>query len=424
MPATDTTSLRTAAVRAFRAAVRRADPGLALTDCLRRTGLPRPNGDGKTIVLALGKAAPAMIRALHGQITGPRVMLCVTHRENQEPVAGAEVFRAGHPVPDEIGHHAARRVREILAETTARDVVLALISGGGSALLPAPPDGVTLDHKQALNRLLLQSGLDINAVNAVRQHVSVLKGGGLLRHAAPAPVTAYILSDVIGDDLRAIASGPTVAPIASRAEIRDLLERKGIADALPDSIRRHLRQPESAHPLPKAGNHLIGGNRESLAAAAAALTVFGEVQVIDEPLVGDVGEAAETVAAALARAAQEEGPQVLIWGGETTVRVRGSGIGGRNQELALRLAALMEDTPLSRPWLFLSAGTDGRDGPTEAAGACVDAGTLPRIRAAGAAPETFLARNDSNSALTLSGDLLVTGATGTNVADVQILLLG
>jgi len=424
LQAADIPALRTAAAQAFRAAVRRADPGLALTDCTSGNGLPRPSGHGKTIVIAVGKAAPAMMRALIPQLAGPRVLICVTHRENTDTVAGTEVFRAGHPVPDEVGAQAALRVQSALQEATREDVVIALISGGGSALLPAPPPGVSLEDKQALNRCLLGSGLNINMMNAVRQQVSMLKGGGLLHLAAPAPVTAYILSDVIGDDLRAIASGPTVSPIASRAEVRDLLARTGLMASLPESIRHHLRQPEARTSPAEAENHLIGGNRESLAAAAAALGPRFAASVQADPLVGDVSDAAATIHETLRRSVDAQGPTAMIWGGETTVTLRGDGVGGRNQEMALRLACLMDATPVSRPWVFLSAGTDGRDGPTDAAGGLVDQATVTRIGAAGGAVEALLARNDSNAALRMAGDLFITGATGTNVADIQVLLLG
>lgn len=424
LPGAEISELKDHAARAFRAAVRRADPGVALTECTRDTGVPRPKPNGKTIVIAVGKAAPSMMRALIPQVSGPRVLICVTHRENQESVAGAEVFRAGHPVPDEVGAHAAMRVEEALRAATDDDVVIALISGGGSALLPAPPPGVTLEDKQALNRLLLKSGMNINAMNAVRQHVSMLKGGGFLRLAAPAPVTSYILSDVIGDDLRAIASGPTVAPMATRAEVRDLLQRNQIMDALPDSVRHHLLQPAPNTPLPEAQNHLIGGNRESVAAAADTLSAAYDTQIVEAPLVGDVTAAASAIYSALQTRSETPGPTAVVWGGETTVNVRGSGQGGRNQEMALRLACLMDATPLDRPWVFLSAGTDGRDGPTDAAGGVVDQGTVQRIRDAGGAPARLLDSNDSYAALRMAGDLLITGATGTNVADIQILLLG
>lgn len=417
-------SLKEDAARAFRAAVRRADPALAMRDSLAHHPLPRPGHGHKTILLVLGKAAPAMLRAVLPWISGPRVMICVTHRDNSEQVPGAEMFRAGHPVPDGVGARGAERMAEVLKGAALGDVVIALISGGGSALLPAPPKGVSLEDKQTLNRLLLESGLDIVAMNMVRQQVSQLKGGGMARLAAPAPVTAYILSDVIGDDLRAIASGPTVSPIGSTETARHLLQDNGLFERLPESIQRHLRNaPRSPKPV-VADNHLIGGNRESVHAAAEDLKGRYDVHVVDAPLVGDVNAAAGEVFHALRGIAPGGRPRAVLWGGETTVKVLGGGVGGRNQEMALRLAALADAEPFGMPWAFLSGGTDGRDGPTDAAGAIVDQQTLARIRAQGQAPMDLLDRNDSNPALRLSNDLLVTGATGTNVADVQILLAG
>lgn len=424
MPEDDVSALKAKAARAFQAAIRRADPALAMRESLAANPLPLPAHGRTTIVLGLGKAAPAMLRAVVANLGGPRVMVCVTHRENREQVPGAEIYRAGHPVPDTVGARGAERVHEVLEGARAGDVVIALISGGGSALLPAPPPGVSLEDKQTLNRLLLDSGLDIVAMNLIRQQVSTLKGGGLLRLAAPAPVTAYILSDVVGDDLRAIASGPTAPPIGTPGDARRLLDEAGLTGRLPQSIRRHLARAPHARPPGAIANHLIGGNRESVEAAAKALRPDFAVRVCQEPLTGDVARAAETLFGALQQAGHADRPQAILWGGETTVRIRGDGLGGRNQELALRFAALADTRPATVPWAFLSAGTDGRDGPTDAAGAIVDPGTLNRIRASGQSPDTLLDRNDSNTALGLSGDLLITGATGTNVADVQILLIG
>ncbi|MFP7674878.1 glycerate kinase [Marivita sp. S0852] len=417
-------SLKSDAARAFRAAVRRADPALAMRDCLETHPLPQPDHGCKTIVLAFGKAAPAMLGAVLGRISGRRVLICVTHRENSEQVPGAEMFRAGHPVPDSVGASGAQRMQEVLNDAVAGDVVIALISGGGSALLPAPPEGVSLEDKQLLNRLLLQSGLDIEAMNLVRQQVSNLKGGGMTRLAAPAKVTSYILSDVIGDDLRAIASGPTVAPLGTAETARRCLQDKGLFERLPESIQLHLRRSARPHPPVTATHHLIGTNAQSVLAASADLEDRYAVQTDPQPLTGNVNAAANTVFSTLQNAPRTGGPRAFLWGGETTVQVRGTGVGGRNQELALRVAALADAAPVDLPWVFLSAGTDGRDGPTDAAGAIVDQHTLARIRSDGQSPMAYLDRNDSNAALRISGDLLVTGATGTNVADVQILLIG
>lgn len=405
----------------FARACAAADPARALEAAFAGIALPRPDPGGDYRVVSIGKAAVPMAAFLLGKLAGERVeAIVVTNRENARPLPGATVHASGHPVPDDEGARAADAVEAFLAPARAGDRVIALISGGGSALLPAPIAGLTLADKVAVNRLLLATGFEITEMNLVRQQLSRLKGGGLLRAAAPAPVTAYILSDVIGDDLRVIASGPTVAPIGGKAEARALLQSRGIWDALPAAVRAVLDRDEApSAPLPAATNILVGSNRKSLDAIVAA--AGPEVSVVNDRLTGDVGDAAEAVVAA-ARNAPVDSAHCLVFGGETTVTLRGTGLGGRNQELALRVALSMPD--LGRDWVFLSGGTDGRDGPTDAAGGVVDAGTAARIRAAGGDPDALLADNDSHAALSLSGDLLVTGASGTNVADVQILLLG
>ena len=422
MPGPDrVAALRERAKHLFARACAAADPARALDAALAGAPLPRPGPGGVYRVVSIGKAAVPMAAFLLGKLSGvPVEAIVVTNRENARPLPGAEVHAAGHPVPDEAGARAAVAVERFLGPARAEDRVVALISGGGSALLPAPVAGLTLADKVAVNRLLLARGFEITEMNLVRQQLSRLKGGGLLRAAAPAPVTAYILSDVIGDDLRVIASGPTVAPIGGKAEARKLLQSRGVWDELPAAVRSVLERDDAPPaPLPGAANILVGSNRKSLDAIVAA--AGPEASIFDDHLTGDVGDAAIKIVAAT-RKARLDGPQCLIFGGETTVTLRGRGLGGRNQELALRVALSMPD--LGRDWVFLSGGTDGRDGPTDAAGGVVDAGTVTRIRAAGGDPEALLADNDSHAALSLSGDLLVTGASGTNVADVQILLLG
>ncbi len=389
----------------FKIGVHAADPAQAVI-----SGLSQCPGLAPSHVIAFGKAACAMARAALDHLPAPRHALVVTNPENAAPVAGAEVFTAAHPVPDERGLRAGRAVMKILDKTTAQDRVLALVSGGASALLPAPVPGLSLSDKAEVSRLLLAAGLDITAMNAVRQHLSQLKGGGFLRRAAPAPVTALILSDVIGDDLRAIASGPTAAPLLPRAQAVDLLHKAQLWDRLPEQARAALTRPETDAALPEARNILIGSNAKSLDAMAAARK---DALRDPEPLVGDVTEAAQRVVARL-----RTGPGLTLMGGETTVTLRGSGRGGRNQELALRVALALDG---QAGWRFLSAGTDGRDGPTEAAGAIVDGDTCARIRMKGGDPVALLANNDSFAALELAGDLLITGGTGTNVADLQIL---
>jgi hydroxypyruvate reductase len=388
---------------------------LALAD------LPPQAPDGRTFLIAIGKAAPAMLGEAMAGLPDAHAALAVTHHENDAMLDGVELLRAGHPVPDEAGARAARRVMELLSEATAKDRVIALISGGGSALLPAPPPGISLSDKAQLNTLLLSAGLDIVQMNLVRQQVSLLKGGGFAQLAAPAQVHAFLLSDVIGDDLRAIASGPTVSPIGTAADAIKTLRTAGIWDATPASIRVHLEkaQHDTPSPLPEVTNVLVGSNRLSLEAMRDAAQQMGlTARIVSDALTGDVQEAAEKVLSELI--ARPE-PTALLFGGETTVRLTGTGRGGRNQELALRIAAQAPE--IMGNWTFLSGGTDGRDGPTDAAGGLVDAGTLGRIGAAGHDATGLLANNDSYTALAASGDLLMTRATGTNVADVQALLI-
>ncbi|MEM7643146.1 MAG: DUF4147 domain-containing protein [Pseudomonadota bacterium] len=388
----------------FLAGVRRADPAKAVAAALPE--MARPDA-----IWALGKAAVAMARAALDHWPGTPCLI-VTNPENAAPVAGARMVLGGHPVPDAGSAEAGEALLGRAAALGPGQVALVLVSGGGSALAVAPVEGVSLADKAAVSRRLLGAGWDIAEMNLVRQNLSRLKGGGLARAAAPGRVEALILSDVVGDDPAAIASGPTVPPLGGPAAAMALLKRRGLWDDLPQSCRRALARP--AQPVPAAGWRLVGSNR--LSVEAMAIAAPGAV-VDPVPLVGDVAVAAGRVAEAAGR-----GRGLTLWGGETTVMLRGDGRGGRNQELALRVARALRG--LDRPWAFLSGGTDGRDGPTDAAGAVVDGGTLARIAAAGLDLEALLARNDSHPALAAAGDLLVTGGTGTNVADLQILRVG
>lgn len=413
-------TLRSVARALFDAAVQAADPALALRRTLAHAPFPAPAPGGRWLVIAAGKAAVPMLRAALPLLPGAQA-IAVTNDENHTEIPGATVYSAGHPVPDARGERAAQVVMQALAGAGAGDRVIALISGGASALMPAPVEGVSLADKIAVNRLLLAHGLGITEMNLVRQNLSRLKGGGFVRLAAPAPVSAYILSDVIGDDLRVIASGPTVGPIGGPAEARAVLQAAGVWPALPPAARAVLEsESPGTDPAPLARNHLIGSNRQSLKAMQAAVPAGWQARIVDDALTGDVGVAAERILASAVEAPAGR-PQCLIFGGETTVTLRGKGLGGRNQELALRVALGAQG--LGREWVFLSGGTDGRDGPTEAAGGIVDPGSLGRMAGAGVDAGALLADNDSNRALASSGDLLITGATGTNVADVQVLLL-
>ncbi|GAA6210128.1 DUF4147 domain-containing protein [Cognatishimia sp. WU-CL00825] len=410
--------LRQIATNVFKAAVDRADPEQAVRRALTTHPLPDMQA-GRCFVLAIGKAAVPMMRTALDQIPEVHRALVVTNPENLCDLDGAKVMAGSHPVPDEASAEAGRAVLNLLAETKSGDRVVALISGGGSALMVAPAPGLTLADKAKVNALLLASGLEINDMNLIRQQLSDSKGGGLLRHAAPAEVFSYLLSDVIGDDLRAIASGPTVAPIGTRAQAVEMLRSVNLWDVIPEVVRKHLATgQDTAENLPAAQNHLIGSNRHSLQAMLDAVPEGFDARIVSDALVGDVHAAAEEI---LQAAEATQGPVALIFGGETTVQLKGSGRGGRNQELAL-LVAQGAAGRLPPNWVFLSGGTDGRDGPTDAAGGLVDSDTLGRISAAGGDFAALLGNNDSYAALDLAGDLLVTGGTGTNVADVQIFL--
>lgn len=403
-------------------AVEAADPARALRNQLVAHPFPQIGAGGGTILIAIGKAAPAMLAEALKHVHGPHVALAVTHYENTMDVPEATVLRAAHPVPDENGLDAGRRVIDLLSTARASDQVIALISGGGSALVPAPVAGITLQDKAALNQILLGSGLDINTMNLIRQQVSQLKGGGFLRHAAPAPVTAYILSDVIGDDLRAVASGPTVSPIGTPDEARAICIEAKIWQNLPISVREHFdRKTSDDTPILTGTNYLIGSNRQSLSAALSAVSDEFDAAIVSDQLVGDVEAAANTIVQAFEQSPKTQ-PCALLFGGETTVQIRGTGLGGRNQELALRVARLMKQRDAQVDWAFLSGGTDGRDGPTQAAGGLVDNDTIKSISQAGLNVEDMLANNDSFHALQAADHILTTQATGTNVADIQCLL--
>ena len=403
----DNQALRAEATRIFQAGVAAADPAGAV-----RRALSAEPVEGLVAVIALGKAAGAMMAEALVHVEASKALV-VTNAENARDVDGAKVMIGEHPVPSDGSVAAGAAILDFVAGLGPEDQVLALISGGGSALAIAPVEGVSAADKQAANAVLLGSGLDINQMNLVRQCLSRLKGGGLLA-ATNASVRALILSDVIGDDLRVVASGPTVGRVGSHADARAVLERAGAWDGMPEAVKAHL---ETDGDVPAAGvaqNQIVGSNRVSLEAMVAACD--GAV-IVDDALEGDVAEAADKVIAAM-READED--CTLIFGGETTVKLQGDGVGGRNQELALRVARGAQE--VAGDWVFLSGGTDGRDGPTDAAGGIVDSGTVARMNAAGYDPQAVLSNNDSFHGLQAAGDLLVIGGTGTNVADVQVFL--
>ena len=397
------------------AGIAAADPARCTLAAMTQVLADPPDPGGGWRIIALGKAARAMAGAALSLLPGASALV-VTNAGNDAPLAGARMLTAGHPVPDRAGAAAACEVEAMLRDCRPQDRLLALISGGGSAMLPAPVAGVGLEEKQQVSRLLLASGADIGQVNLIRQALSRLKGGGWLR-LCRAPVTALILSDVPGDDLRLVASGPTVAPAGRRADAARVARRLGIWPELPASVREALASEAPAPQVPAgpvARNLLIGSNRHSLRAMVAAGAVDGGL-----PLHGDVEACARLLVASLR---DRPAGVTVAFGGETTVRLRGDGMGGRNQELALRFALAAQQAGLCGDWRFAAVGTDGRDGPGQAAGGLVGPHTLARIRAAGLDPVRALSRNDSTPALRAGGALVMTGPTGTNVADLAVFV--
>jgi glycerate 2-kinase len=344
-----------------------------------------------------------------------------------------ESIAAGHPTPNAASEHAGRRALEIARSTEDGDLLLVLLSGGASALMAAPAAGLSIADKSATTSRLLEAGADIHAVNTVRKHLSAVKGGWLAA-AAAGPSLTLAISDVVGDDPSVIASGPTVSDATTFEQALAVLEEFGGARAYPAAVVRHLEAGtrgailETPKPgderLARATTTVIGGRRNAMAGAAQEAESRGyHVLEIDDAVVGDARTTARShVRAVLARASTVGRPICIISSGETTVRVTGRGRGGRNQEFALASAALIHEA--SSAAALASIGTDGVDGPTDAAGAIVDSTTLTRAEQLGVpSPARYLDDNDSYTFFTRLGDLVKTGPTGTNVGDLQVILL-
>ncbi len=441
-------TLRRHAFDCFQSGVEAADPYLAVQRHLlidgNQLGLMLADGHhhfgdwAKVHVIAFGKAACAMAKAAKECIPTHLLDRCiaVTNDENVVALDGVDVLAASHPLPDERGFNAARVCASIAAAAQKDELVLVLISGGGSAMLPYPVEAVSLQEKIATTDLLLASGATINQMNCVRKHLSQFKGGGLTKLAYPADVHALILSDVLGDDVSAIASGPTVPDETTYTDAIETLEAKNIWDKIPASVRQHLEYGRGGKiaETPKPGDSvfantsyaLIGSNTISVnAVMQTAREQDYQIILYSDNLCGEAMDEAEKLAlfAKDPISAGNRQPVAIVAGGETTVTIKGNGRGGRNQEMALAFAISAKKQGLHGDWVFLSGGTDGRDGPTDAAGGIVDSCTMQRMLAAGINPDELLSNNDSYTALKSSQDLLMIGATGTNVADLQILLI-
>jgi glycerate 2-kinase len=438
----DSPPLRDAAARILRAALAAVEPRAAVRralvcedDSLRIAGEAVDLASvGRVVLVGAGKAAPAMAQGVL-DVLGSRLSGgTITTRHGQaHAVPGVEVWEAGHPVPDTHGLAGAAAALEVARGAGEGDLAVCVLSGGASALWPAPPAGVSLTDVRQVTESLLRAGAPIGELNAVRKHLSRISGGQLLRAADPARVLALVVSDVVGSPLDVIASGPTVPDPTTYADALDVLERRGVA--VPAAVLAHLRagaagdRPETPKPgealFRRTSTHVVARNRDALEGAAREAERLGfRARIVTDALEGEARDAARDLVAEARRARLDTGaaaaPLALLWGGETTVTVRGSGRGGRNQELALAAAIALE----GEDGILLAAlGTDGSDGPTDAAGGLVDGGTAERARAAGLDVAASLEANDSYRALRAAGDLLVTGPTGTNVNDVALVLV-
>jgi glycerate 2-kinase len=436
--------LRGSARQIWEAALDAANPATCIHNSLRihnnvlSVGGRELRIDGKLIVIGAGKAASRMAQVVE-EMLGARITggLVVTKYEHALPLQRIRQVEAGHPIPDEAGVGAVREMLELLKGLRAEDIVLCLLSGGGSALWPAPAEGITLAQKQEVTSLLLRAGATILELNAVRKHLSSIKGGQLAARAAPARLVSLIMSDVIGDPLDFIASGPTAPDTTSFPEALAIIQKYAVA--VPAAVTERLQAGARGQipDTPKAGdplfrnvdNLIIANNRLLVDAAARKAAALGFRTLI---LGTEVEGEAKDVAGFFAAIAKEIGrsgnpvspPACVLAAGETTVTVRGRGLGGRNQEMALAWAIAMASRATAVPCCFASVATDGSDGPTNAAGGLVDPLTSQRAVDLGLVPSRYLMDNDSGNFLKATGDLIVTGPTQTNLMDLQILLAG
>jgi len=420
-------TLREAGLQILQAAIKAGDVGPLVRRALESMDLSRHR---RILVVGAGKASGAMAHALEG-VLGDRISdgLVVVKDGYTAPTQKIKLAEAGHPIPDERGLRAANEILALARSAQADDLLIVLISGGGSALTPCPAPPITLEEKQALTRLLLAAGATINELNAVRKHCSLIKGGRLAQAASPAPVLALIVSDVIGDPLDVIASGLTAPDQTTYADALAILDRFGLRAKAPGAVVEHLERgargeipenPKADDPVFRhVQNRVIGGNSLVVEAAVREAEALGlRVSFVTRALRGEAREVAKEFCGL---AAAVTPPACLIAGGETTVTVKGKGVGGRCQEFALA-AALgiqgMEDV------LVLAAGTDGTDGPTDAAGALADGNTITKATRRNLDAHASLEANDSYRFFSDLGDLITTGPTNTALLDLYLLLAG
>jgi glycerate 2-kinase len=436
--------VRPALDKVVQAALAAVEPGQAVRRFVRIDGERLVVGDRsyrladfrRLVVVGAGKASAPMAAAVEA-VVGDRLPIegSVTVRYGHAaPTRHVRIPEASHPMPDAAGVEATQAMVDLLRDADERDLVVCVISGGGSALLTLPAEGVSLEDLQRTTDALLRCGATINEINVVRKHLDSVKGGGLARLAAPAQLVTLVLSDVVGNPLDAIASGPTVPDTSTWADAAAVFDRYGLWDLVPVAVSRRLRAgaagdlpdtPKPGDPLfARAQAVVVGSNLLACEAAAAAAREQGlQALVLTTYVEGEAREVGR-VLAGLLREVDASGhplgrPCCLIAGGETTVTIRGDGRGGRNQELALSAAFSLRGL---RDVLLASVGTDGSDGPTDAAGAFVDGTTLDRAEALGLDPARSLANNDSYTFFDRLGTLIRTGPTNTNVNDLYVLL--
>jgi len=432
------------ALAIFRAALAAVSPEAAIRRHLDRSGNTLVaagkridlNRVDRIIVVGAGKATAPMAKAIE-ELVGERIAegLISVKYGHGVPLSRIVTIEAGHPVPDANGLEAGKRIMAMVAQAGPQDLIICLLSGGASALMPLPAAGLSLADKQAATQVLLACGATIHQINAIRKHLSAIKGGRLAAAAHPAPTLCLILSDVVGDDIQTIASGPTTADATTFADCLAIVKGFGVEDRMPPAVMDHLQNgaagnvpetPGPDHPaLATTANRLIGTNLLALEAARQKAVQLGYNTLILSSLVEGQAEEVAGFLAAIARQVPQGhpvgAPACILAGGETTVVVKGKGRGGRNQHLALAAAARIRGPA---PVTLLSAGTDGTDGPTDAAGAMADNATIDRAVGLGLEPSTCLADNDAYRFFQALGDLVITGPTLTNVMDVQVMLVG
>jgi len=395
--------------------------------CIAKHLPHRPQG--RTIVVGFGKGAAAMASALEAEWDGPLEGVVVTRYGHEVPCKHIRVLQAAHPVPDQAGIEATKEILEATKGLSEDDLVICLISGGGSALFVQPPEGVTLEEKQDLTKQLLASGAPIGKINIVRRHLSLAKGGRLAEACAPASVVSLIISDVPGDDLEAIASGPTVPDPSTRDDALAILGRYRIPPS--PAIEAYLESPKSETPGPDAAcfekvlNRLIATPMMSLDSAASLADAKGvSTSILGDSIEGETRDVAREQAGMVMEIIEgrtdTQLPCVLLSGGETTVTLTGNGRGGPNTEYALSLAIALDGLP---GVYAIACDTDGVDGSEDNAGALVMPDTLERAKALGLDPEAYLNNNDSYSFFERLGDLVITGPTHTNVNDFRAILI-